>query len=204
MEQIIEIFNNCVKKLNNRYEMLEDEIKQSYYSIYLTSLGIRNGTYIEIEKFKKERNEEDNIVKDYNNAFEDLRKIKNIDFYVGKLYDCSKYRDTIYIYYKPRKVKLFKIIKKIEAIDRYNYNNELMYKIHNHIAKLLSYEVVNYRHSDRFILIQFRLTKNDSEIMGYYTTKDKLSKAFEKLQEINKGLKLIKEYCKLVILDESD
>jgi hypothetical protein len=202
MEQIIEIFNNCVKKLNNRYEMLEDEIKQSYYSIYLTSLGIRNGTYIEIEKFKKERNEEDNIVKDYNNAFEDLRKIKNIDFYVGKLYDASHYRDTLYIYYKPRKIKLFKIIKKIEAIDR--YDKKQIYKIHNHIAKLLSYEVVNYKHTERFITIEFRLTKNDFEIMGYYTTKDKLSKAFEKLQEINKGLKLIKEYCKLVILDESD
>jgi hypothetical protein len=206
MEQIIEIFNNCVKKLkkinNHRYGNIDGD-DETYYSIYLTSLGIRNGTYLETGQCRK-IDEEDNIVKDYNNAFEDLRKIKNIDFYVGKLYDCSKYRDTIYIYYKPRKVKLFKIIKKIEAIDRYNYNNELMYKIHNHIAKLLSYEVVNYRHSDRFILIQFRLTKNDSEIMGYYTTKDKLSKAFEKLQEINKGLKLIKEYCKLVILDESD
>ena len=40
--------------------------------------------------------------------------------------------------------------------------------------------------------------------MEYYTTKNKLLKAFEKLQEINKGLKLIKEYCELVILDEGD
>jgi len=216
MEQIIEIFDKCLiklKKINNRYGMLEEDlyinrddlIKEAYYNIYLTSLGIRNGTYLEIDKFKKRNEDKDrNLVKDYNNAFKELRKIKNIDFYVGKLYDCSNYRDTIYIYYKPRKVKLFKIIKKIEAIDRYNYNNELMYKIHNYIAKLLSYEVVDYKHTERFITIQFRLTKNNFEIMGYYTTKNKLLKAFEKLQEINKGLKLIKEYCELVILDEGD
>ena len=213
MEQIIEIFDKCLtklKKINNRYGMLEEDlyinrddlIKEAYYSIYLTSLGIRNGTYLEIDKFKKRNEDKDrNIVKDYNNAFKALKKIKNIDFYVGKLYDASLYRDTIYIYYKPRKVELFKIIKKIEAIDR--YNKEQMYKIHNYIAKLLSYEVVDYKHTSNFIVIEFRLIKNNFEIMGYYTTKNKLSKAFEKLQEINKGLKLINEYCELVILDES-
>ena len=204
MEQIIEIFNNCLtklKKINNRYGMLEDYIKEAYYSIYLTSLGIRNGTYLETGHCRKIKEEDRNLVKDYNNAFKELRKIKNIDFYVGKLYDCSNYRSTVYIYYKPRKVELFKIIKKIEAIDR--YNKEQMYKIHNYIAKLLSYEVVDYKHTERFITIQFRLIKNNFEIMGYYTTKNKLSKAFEKLQEINKGLKLINEYCELVILDES-
>jgi hypothetical protein len=204
MEQIIEIFNNCLtklKKINNRYGMLEDYIKEAYYSIYLTSLGIRNGTYLEIGHCRKIKEEDNNLVKDYYNAFKELRKIKNIDFYVGKLYDCSNYRSTVYIYYKPRKIKLFKIIKKIEAIDR--YNKEQMYKIHNYIAKLLSYEVVDYKHTSNFIVIEFRLIKNNFEIMGYYTTKNKLSKAFEKLQEINKGLKLINEYCELVILDES-
>ena len=204
MEQIIEIFNNCLtklKKINNRYGMLEDYIKEAYYSIYLTSLGIRNGTYLEIGHCRKIKKEDNNLVKDYYNAFKELRKIKNIDFYVGKLYDCSNYRSTVYIYYKPRKVELFKIIKKIEAIDR--YNKEQMYKIHNYIAKLLSYEVVDYKHTSNFIVIDFRLIKNNFEIMGYYTTKNKLSKAFEKLQEINKGLKLINEYCELVILDES-
>jgi hypothetical protein len=204
MEQIIEIFNNCLtklKKINNRYGMLEDYIQEAYYSIYLTSLGIRNGTYLEIGHCRKIKEEDNNLVKDYYNAFKELRKIKNIDFYVGKLYDCSNYRSTVYIYYKPRKIKLFKIIKKIEAIDR--YNKEQMYKIHNYIAKLLSYEVVDYKHTSNFIIIEFRLTKNNFEIMGYYTTKNKLSKAFEKLQKINKGLKLINEYCKLVILNES-
>ena len=47
MEQIIEIFDKCLtklKKINNRYGMLEDYIKEAYYNIYLTSLGIRNGT----------------------------------------------------------------------------------------------------------------------------------------------------------------
>jgi len=209
MEQIIEIFDNCIKKLkiinNSRYGMIGGYYnKETYYSIYLTSLGIRNGTYAEMGHCRKINEENRNLVKDYNNAFKDLRKIKNIDFYVGKLYDCSNYRDTLYIYYKPRKIKLFKIIKKIEAIDRYNYNDEFMYKMHNHIAKLLSYDVVDYKHTERFIAIGFRLIKNNFKIMGYYTTKNKLPKAFEKLQEINKGLKLINEYCELVILDEGD
>ena len=195
MEKIISIFDNSLKKLKKLadYGILDNEIEISYYSIYLTSLGIRNGTYIELKLQLLNINNENEYVKILMNAFKDLRNIENIDFYVGKLYDASKFRDTLYIYYKPREIKLFKIIKKVEAIDR--YNKEQMYKIHNHIAKLLSYDVVDYKHTEKLITIEFRLSKTQLDIMGYYTTKNKLPKAFEKLQEINKGLNNINEYC---------
>ena len=117
MEQIKEKLNKCLEKLKNDYVMNNDEVRETYYSIYLTSLGVRNGTYVEIYTPKNSLSEKD-YIKNMTNIFKDLRKIKNIDFYIGKLYDSSKFRDTLYVYYKPRKNKLFKIIKVIENYDR--------------------------------------------------------------------------------------
>ena len=48
MEQIKEILNKCFKKLQSDYNMEHDKIRETYYNIYLTSLGVRNGTYVEI------------------------------------------------------------------------------------------------------------------------------------------------------------
>jgi hypothetical protein len=125
MEQIKEILNKCFKKLQSDYNMEYDEIRQTYYNIYLTSLGVRNGTYVEIFKFgtlydflNKNKLSEKDYINYITNIFKELREIKNIDFYIGKIYDGSKFRDTLYVYYKPRKNKLFKIIKVIENYDR--------------------------------------------------------------------------------------
>jgi len=202
MEKIISIFDNCLKKLKtltNRNNLIDDdEIKITHYSIYLTSCGFRNGTYLELYFINDIKNEVE-YVKTLMNAFKDLRNVENIDIYVGKIYDSSNFRDTLYIYYKPREIKLFKIIKKIEAIDR--YNEEQMYKIQNHIAKLLSYDVVNYKHTEEFITIDFRIIKTNLNIMSYYTTKKNLVKTYDKLLELNKILYYHFDYqfCELVV-----
>lgn len=74
-------------------------------------------------------------------------------------------------------------------------------KLHSNIAKLLSYEIVNYNKTEDFIDIEFRLEKDGFNIMSYYITKNKLQKAYERMKKINKALKQTKEYCELVILD---
>ena len=213
MEKIKEILDKCLKKIKADYEMEYDEIRQTYYSIYLTSLGVRNGTYIEIFNFgtlsdfldKKKFLSENNYIEYITNIFKELKEINNIDFYIGKLYDSSKFRDTLYVYYKPRKNKLFKIIKVVENYDRnlilkYKNNNN---KLHSNIAKLLSYEIVDYNNTNKFITIDFKLTSDGFAIMGYYTTKNQLAKAYDKMVKINKALRKINEYCELVISNDA-
>lgn len=53
MEYIKEILNKCIEKIKDDYKMrtgyeyyIGDEVRETYYSIYLTSLGVRNGTYV--------------------------------------------------------------------------------------------------------------------------------------------------------------
>ena len=121
-----EILNKCLEKLKNDYVMDNDEVRKTYYSIYLTSLCVRNGTYVEIFKFgtlydfldKKKFLSENDYIKYISNIFKELKEIENIDFYIGKLYDTSWFKYTLYVYYKPRKNKLLKIIKVIENYDR--------------------------------------------------------------------------------------
>ena len=195
--------------MKNDYVMDNDVIKETYYSIYLTSLGDRNGTYVEIFKFgtlydfldKKKFLSENDYIKYISNIFKELKEIENIDFYIGKLYDASWFKDTLYVYYKPRKNKLFKIIKVIENYDRKlilknpGKNN----KLHSNIAKLLSYEIVDYNNTNNFITIDYKLTSDGFSIMGYYITKNQLAKAYDKMVKINKALKKINEFCELVV-----
>lgn len=210
MEYIKEILNKCIEKIKDDYKMrtgneyyIGDEVRETYYSIYLTSLGVRNGTYVEIYKLRYSLSEKD-YIKNMTNIFKDLRKIKNIDFYIGKLYDSSKFRDTLYVYYKPRKNKLFKIIKVIE-----NYDRKLIFEkpsteniLHSNIAKLLSYEIVDYNDDINFITIRFKLTSDGFSIMGYYIAKNQLAKAYDKMVKINKALMKINELCELVVTNE--
>jgi hypothetical protein len=206
MEEIKRIVDKCIDKLDN-IPKNTTLIREMYYQIYLTSQGVRNGTYLEttiktcdIYKGEKE------YVKYLEETFKELKEIKNIDFYVGKLYDCSKFRDTVYVYYKPRKTKLFKIIKLVEDFDRNKCRQETIKeenKLHSNIAKLLSYEIVNYNKTDDFISINFKLTNDGFIIDGYYITKNQLGKAYDKMIKINKALRKINEWCELVILNES-
>jgi hypothetical protein len=206
MEEIKRIVDKCIDKLDN-ISKKTTLIREMYYQIYLTSQGVRNGTYLEItiktcDIYKGEKE----YVKYLEETFKELKEIKNIDFYVGKLYDCSKFRDTVYVYYKPRKTKLFKIIKLVEDFDRNKLRQETIKeenKLHSNIAKLLSYEIVNYNKTDDFISINFKLTNDGFIIDGYFITKNQLGKAYDKMIKINKALRKINEWCELVILNES-
>jgi hypothetical protein len=224
MEQIIKIVDKCTDKLNkfqlnyhtkdtknSKDSILYDKFsfnRETYYHIFLTSEGVRNGTYLELcYKNLLSNNDNDNVTF-LEDIFKELREINNIDFYIGKLYDNSKYKDTVYVYYKPRKTKLFKIIKFIEDFDRKLCNQENIKfenKLHSNIAKLLSYPIVNYNKTDDFISIDFRLYNDSFVITSYYITKNQLQKAYDNMILINKALKKINKYewCELVILNES-
>lgn len=213
MEQIKSIIDKALYELKDFIILDENEIIETYYNIYLTSLGIRNGTYVEIHDFDMERKliekfnmkNENDYIDFISNVFKGLKEIKNIDFYIGKLYDASRFRDTLYVYYKPRKNKLFKIINFIEKIDRYNEKtrNILNYKI----ALLLSYEPIkNYLDVwDNLISVDFTLTDGSKlSIISYWIlpTEKMLMNTYKKLVKINKGLKLINKRCILQIIDE--
>jgi hypothetical protein len=134
MEQIIKIVDKCTDKLNKfqlnkntKNSILYDKLsfnRETYYHIFLTSEGVRNGTYLELRYKNLLSNNDNDNVTFLEDIFKELREINNIDFYIGKLYDNSKYKDTVYVYYKPRKTKLFKIIKFIEDFDRKLCNQE--------------------------------------------------------------------------------
>lgn len=208
MDKIKEVFDKCLNKIKKYSSIKPNEIRETYYNIFLTSKGVRNGTFLEIFnywtldnyiKIKNIKNENE-LVDDLTEIFKELKELNNIDFYIGKLYDGSDFKDTVYVYYKPRKIKLFKIIKIVEECDRYESGGRN--KLQSNIARLLSYEIVKYPNYDDFIIIDFKLVKDGFTIMGYYTTKDQLWKAYDKMIKINKALKELKEYCNLVITDE--
>lgn len=189
--------------------MKPDKIKETYYNIYLTSNGVRNGTYLEIfdfdslDKFLKKNNikNENEYIEYLTEIFKELKELDNIDFYIGKLFDASHFKDTVYVYYKPRKTKLFKIIKIVEECDRKEKGGRN--KLQSNIARLLSYEIVKYPNYDDFIIIHFKLVKDGFSIMGYYTSKDQLWKAYDKMTKINNALKEINEYCELVVSNDA-
>lgn len=207
MDNIKKIVNICANKLNKNYKNKLDDIslRETCYQIYLTSVGVRNGTYLEITFYNSDiYKSEKEYIKYLEETFKELKEIKNIDFYIGKLYDNSRFRDTVYVYYKPRKTKLFKIIKLIEDFDRNKLKQEFIKeenKLHSNIAKLLSYEIVNYNKTEDFISIEFRLSKDGFNIMSYYITKNQLQKTYDKLIKINNELRKINEWCELVILN---
>ena len=208
MDKIKEVVDKCLNKIKKYSSIKPNEIRETYYNIFLTSKGVRNGTFLEIFNFGKLDNyikiknikNENELVDDLTEIFKELKELNNIDFYIGKLYDGSDFKDTVYVYYKPRKIKLFKIIKIVEECDRYESGGRN--KLQSNIARLLSYEIVKYPNYDDFISIYFKLANNNFTIMTYYTTKDQLWKAYDKMIKINKALKELKEYCELVITDE--
>lgn len=51
MDKIKKVVDNCFKKLKKDYVMKPNDIRGTYYDIYLTSKGVRNGTYLEIFMF---------------------------------------------------------------------------------------------------------------------------------------------------------
>lgn len=209
MDKIKKVVDNCFKKLKKDYVMDPNDIRETYYDIYLTSKGVRNGTYLEIFKFgtlydflkKKNFNNENEYIEYLTEIFKELKELENIDFYIGKLFDGSDFKDTVYVYYKPRKTKLFKIIKIVEECNRTEKGGRN--KLQSNIARLLSYEIVKYPNYDDFIIIDFKLVKDGFSIMGYYTSKDQLWKAYDKMTKINNALKEINEYCELVVSNDA-
>jgi hypothetical protein len=108
MKYIKKIIDKCLDKLNKNYFEIDSKyINEIYYNIFLISYGIKLDTYLELEytMFIILNNNDDINFKYLSENFEDLREIRNIDYYICKLYDLSLTYDAIYIYYKPKKIK---------------------------------------------------------------------------------------------------
>jgi hypothetical protein len=183
MEEIKRIVKRCLKKL--KYKINNDEIEKTYYNIFLTSVGINNGFFLNLFDYyvfinKNNFSNNQQFINYISDVFKELKTIKNIDFYIGKLKDNSYYKDTIYIYYKPKEKELFKIIKFIEK----NKINDKYNKIIKNILKLLSYEPIIFNNFNNICEVIFKI--NNLNIFSYYINKKKLYKAYDKLLEIKK------------------
>ena len=117
-EKIKEIVDEIFQKIKKDFKLTinDDEKIIVYYNIYLTSYGIRTGTFIDnFSKFYNYKIIFDKVknLEGYDKYFSDLfKKIKtidNLDFSIGAYYDASNFKDIIYVYNK----KFYKKIKKV-------------------------------------------------------------------------------------------
>ena len=211
------LFDDIYKIINNIYEKYknEDEIKNNKairinevieitYNIYLTAIGFRNGTYIFDGFSALNRNNIDDII-------EILKKLNQIHINLDVLY--NRYLGEIYVYNKRKEKNIMKCIKWLENPKYKNkrktnkitsYDN----KRESKIAYLLSYDVVDYRNiftSKNAILINFIIREQDKRIniLGYYSYKSNINKAYERLIKLNKLLKPLNKSCSLVISDNN-
>lgn len=129
-----------------------------------------------------------------------FKQFKNIKLYVGVLYDSSYNKDTIYIYNSKNEPRIMKSInyieKRVYKISKKKMTFEKQMKIRTkaqkHIAKLLSYDIINY---DDF-------HNGDKNIIGVdfgLTDKSKIQAAEKKLKKLNAILKPLHKSCKLFI-----
>ena len=56
MDNIKKVVNICADKLNKNYKYKLDDksLRSTYYDIYFTSVGVRNGTYLEFRAYNSD------------------------------------------------------------------------------------------------------------------------------------------------------
>jgi hypothetical protein len=229
--QIQIIINEIVSKIKKDLHIKIDKrtIKETCYDIYLTIHGFRNGTFIEFINTYQNKLEFNKINKinydTYDDFFENkyfvmyinklfaklFKQFKNIKLYVGALYDSSYHKDTIYIYNTKNEPKIMKSInyieKRVYKISKKKMTTKIRTKAQKHIAKLLSYDIINYndfQNGDKNLIgVDFGLTdKSKMGIFGYYTYKQKIPAAEKRLKKLNTILKPLHKSCKLFIDNE--
>jgi hypothetical protein len=187
------------------------DVEQMTYSIYLISIGFIPGVSIfNNYYFKVLFNRPDTKTATYNDIFNNTENIKyiskilaplktidNISFYIGALSDISKKKDTIYIYNTNLYSTIEKVIIKIENINKLQKKTMIISTL---IAKLYGYDIVNYKDIyDKGIVIDFVLHKSKKSILGYFTYKHKLASNWDKLLELNKCLKPLRQSCYITL-----
>lgn len=194
--KIKKLIDEILLKLNEDFNFtLTDEDKTIiYYNIYLTSYGIRRGTFIDNFGNYKQINiimtKTKNIDGYYNyfkKLFNKIKKIKNLDFAIGAFYDSSFFKDTIYIYHQPSYNKIKKSMKylnnRLKLTKPINTINDTL---HGHIANLLGYDKVKYKDAyNNKTSLSINFMFNNFYIMSYQTYKKNLITNYEKLQNIN-------------------
>lgn len=150
-EKILNVFKEINKNLAE-FSIPETLFFQgSSINVYLTSKGIRTGTFVELYSLKiyEKLKSEENYVRFINKSFTSILDIDNIGFIVGSFYDNSYKKDTVYVYNKKLVSSVKKDIKFLEDTSINNINKDILdpilLKRHKKIAKLLSYDVIDYK-----------------------------------------------------------
>lgn len=187
------------------------DVEQMSYRIYLTSIGFIPGVNIfDNYYFKVLFNRLDTKIATYNDIFNNTENIKyiskilaplktidNISFYIGALSDVSKKKDTIYIYNTNLYPTIEKVIIKIENINKLQKKTMIIRTL---IAKLYGDDIVNFKDIyDKGVVIDFVLHKSKKTILGYFTYKHKLPSNWDKLLELNKCLKPLRQSCYITL-----
>lgn len=205
LTKIKEIIDVIFMKFKKDFDIniSNDDLTSIYYNIYLTSYGIRNGTFIDnftnFEKLKTIKEFDKYLTK----LFRPLKEITNIAVSIGAYYDASKSKDTIYVYNKNNYNQIKNSMKYLnDRIDKDIEINTLSIKLQSHIANLLGYDKIKRNYKEIFdytktlqvsyILCDFK-NKKQFKILNYVSYKNNLVKAYERLQIMN-NLPIIDRY----------
>lgn len=219
IKEIVDVIFMKIKKVFN-INISNEDLVSIYYNIYLTSHGIRTGTFI--DNFTNFTNfkiifEKLKTIEEFNKYFTDLFKplkgITNIGVSIGAYYDSSKFKDTIYVYNKLCYNQIKNSMKFLnDRIDKNKEIDTISIKLHSHIANLLGYDKIKRDYKEAFdhtktlqisyILCDFK-NKKRFEILRYVSYKNNLVKAYERLQKMN-NLPIIDRYGKFRFLLEVD
>ena len=207
-EKIKEIVDEIFQKIKKDFKLTinDDEKIIVYYNIYLTSYGIRTGTFIDnFSKFYNYKIIFDKVknLEGYDKYFSDLfKKIKtidNLDFSIGAYYDASNFKDIIYVYnkkfYKKIKKSMNYLNKRLESNKKINITDN---KLQWHIADLLGYDKVKHKYNydeNKSLGVSFILKNNkkEIEILAYQSYKKYLIKNYERLHKMN-NLPIMERY----------
>lgn len=186
MLDYLKLFNDIKKLISNILYNEEEEILRITYDIYLTAVGFRNGTFLDSLGYP------DKKIIDYLSSLHTIHK--NLNMYVGNLYD--DYSPVIYIYNIKKEKQIKKYISFLIDPNLYKLYGSLPNKRQHKIAYLLSYDKVNYGKGKTNIFdskdsmcVYYVIKYDNLAIFGFYTYRKNLHKCLHRLKNLNKFLK---------------
>ena len=186
MLDYLKLFNDIKKLISNILYNEEEEILRITYDIYLTAVGFRNGTFLDSLGYP------DKKIIDYLSSLHTIHK--NLNMYVGNLYD--DYSPVIYIYNIKKEKQIKKYISFLIDPNLYKLYGSLPNKRQHKIAYLLSYDKVNYGKGKTNIFdskdsmcVYYVIKYDNLAIFGFYKYRKNLHKCLHRLKNLNKFLK---------------
>ena len=185
-DDIKQLLYKISKVIKPNIALDEHHILLLSYDIYLTAVGFRNGTFLDSLGYY------DNKIIDYLSSLHTIHK--NLNFFIGNLYD--NYSQVIYIYNIKKEKQIKKYISFLIDPNLYKLYGSQSNKRQHKIAYLLSYDKVNYQkgktniyESKDSMCVDYIIKYDNLPIFDFFTYKKNLHKCLHRLKLLNQFLK---------------